>query len=86
MDLQQITVFAIIIAASIYLGRNLRTAWLRLRNPNASGCASGCGKCAFAIDPAERKPEKRPIAVINASNANVKAETTNGHEDSRITA
>ena len=54
MDFQQLAVITIVIAASVYLGRNLWAAWKRLRSPTSSGCATGCGKCAYAANPKEK--------------------------------
>ncbi|HZO90432.1 MAG TPA: hypothetical protein VFB38_19050 [Chthonomonadaceae bacterium] len=47
MDIQQLTALALVAVAAIYLGRN---AWSALKGllSGKGGCASGCGKCAFA--------------------------------------
>ena len=47
MDGQQMIVMAIVAIAAIYLGRNfVRSAQAFFSKKG--GCASGCGKCAFA--------------------------------------
>jgi hypothetical protein len=55
MSGQQTIVLLLVAVAAAYLGRNLWRAWRNFRDPNKGGCASGCGKCAYAIEPSERK-------------------------------
>jgi hypothetical protein len=63
---QQLIVLLAVSIAAAYLGRNLWHAWLRFRSADKGGCASGCGKCAYAAEPAEQKSRKS-IAVMNAN-------------------
>lgn len=59
MDGQQIIVFLIIAAASVYLGRYV---WQSVRAlvSGKEGCATGCGKCAYAPKNLDGKPISRP--------------------------
>ena len=66
MDVQQASVLAIVAIAAAYLARNVWAAYTRFRASGEGGCATGCGKCAYAADPPE-KNRKNVIAVINAN-------------------
>lgn len=53
MDMQQIIALGIVSVAALYLGRNALRAWKAFRS--GKGCASGCGKCAFAVQVKEAR-------------------------------
>jgi bacterioferritin-associated ferredoxin len=58
MDIQQVVSLLLVAAAAAYLGRSGVRAW-RAMVSKQGGCASGCGRCAFAIRQAAERTSSR---------------------------
>ena len=72
MNGQQIITALIVLVAAIYLGRNFARATQAFFSKKG-GCASGCGKCAFAqqVKEAQKRSAARrnviPLADISSN-------------------
>jgi len=75
MSGQQIMTALIVLVAAVYLGRNFARSSKAFFSKKG-GCASGCGKCAFAqqIKEAQKQGAARrnviPLSVISNRKAN----------------
>ncbi len=71
MNTQQLIAFGVVGLAALYLGRNFVVSARNFFAKKGGGCASGCGKCAFAekgtpFAARSAQNEKRNIIPLSA--------------------